>query len=645
MLSGRRLDLLDPSPLDVEIVDIAQGLARVARWNGQTQGAHAFSVAQHSILVEATAAALKPGLAKQMRLAALLHDAAEYVIGDLISPFKTAMGANYKAFEERIARAIHIRFKLPPAIPAQIVVLIKKADKIVAYYEATQLAGFAHADALRYFGDPKATGAALPQELERLEAWDAPTAQNNFLARFEALHAIQTEKAATMNHSLRTPSAELLSRFEAIVGKGGAITDPQEQEPYLREWRDRYVGRSPLILRPATVEQVSAILALAHEERIAIVPQGGNTGAVGGQIPFESGDEIVLSLERMKSIRAVDAPGNSITVEAGVTLQSVQDAAAAVDRLFPLSLASEGTCQIGGNLATNAGGIHVLRYGNARDLVFGLEAVFPGGRVWNGLKTLRKDNTGYDLKNLLIGSEGTLGVITAATLKLFPRPAEVTTVFAGLPSLDAAAQLFNSAFEKAGPLLTAFELFPRMMLEFLFTHQTQFRDPLAEPHPWYVLFEVSSPLPGGLAENVTMTLLEKCLEKGIVTDAAVAASEAQAHEFWRMRETMPEIQKYEGGSIKHDVSVPVSACAALHRGGNRRRKGACAGRASGAIRPFWRWQYSFQHHAAEGHGQGGVSRAMGARLRCGPRHRFEIWRLDQRGARRWAHEGRGAGNG
>ncbi len=361
-----------------------------------------------------------------------------------------------------------------------------------------------------------------------------------------------------MNLSLRTPSAELLSRFEAIVGKGGAITAPQEQEPYLREWRDRYVGSSPLILRPTTVEQVSAILALAHEERIAIVPQGGNTGAVGGQIPFESGDEIVLSLERMKSIRAVDAPGNSITVEAGVTLKSVQDAAAAVDRLFPLSLASEGTCQIGGNLATNAGGIHVLHYGNARDLVFGLEAVFPGGQVWNGLKTLRKDNTGYDLKNLLVGSEGTLGVITAATLKLFPRPAEVATVFAGLPSLDSAAQLFNSAFENVGSLLTAFELIPRMMLDFLFTHQTQFRDPLAEPHPWYALFEVSSPVPGGLAESVTMTLLEKCLEKGIVADAAVAASEAQAHEFWRMRETMPEIQKYEGGSIKHDVSVPVS---------------------------------------------------------------------------------------
>src|SRR5262249_8910538 len=200
------------------------------------------------------------------------------------------------------------------------------------------------------------------------------------------------------------------------------------------------------------------ILKLAHEERIAIVPQGGNTGLVGGQIPFDTGNEIVVSLDRMKSIRAVDAAGNTLTAEAGAALKSVQDAAAEVDRLFPLSLGSEGTCQIGGNIATNAGGIHVLRYGSMRDLVLGVEAVFPGGEVWNGLKTVRKDNTGYDLKSLLIGSEGTLGVITAASLKLFPRPAEVTTAFAGCPGLDAVAQLFGRAFERAGPMLNAFEL-------------------------------------------------------------------------------------------------------------------------------------------------------------------------------------------
>lgn len=361
-----------------------------------------------------------------------------------------------------------------------------------------------------------------------------------------------------MRSDLKAPSAQALTQLAAIVGEKGVLTTSLDMEPYLHEWRDLYHGRTPIVLRPSTVAQVSAILKLAHEERLSIVPQGGNTGLVGGQIPFESGDEIVLSLDRMKAIRSVDAAGNSLTAEAGATLKSIQDAAASAGRLFPLSLGSEGTCQIGGNLSTNAGGIHVLRYGNARDLVLGLEAVFPGGEIWSGLKTLRKDNTGYDLKDLMIGSEGTLGIITAATLKLFPRPAEVTTVFAGLPSLEASAQLFSRAFESAGPLLTAFELIPRILLEFVLTHAPQSRDPLAEPHPWYVLMEVSSPLPEGLAERVTMTLLEQALESGVVSDAAVAASEAQAHEFWRMREAMSDVQKHEGGSIKHDVSVPVS---------------------------------------------------------------------------------------
>ena len=205
------------------------------------------------------------------------------------------------------------------------------------------------------------------------------------------------------------------------MGEKGVLTAPEDTDAYLHELRGLYHGRTSMVLRPATVDQISAILKIAHEERIGVVPQGGNTGLVGAQIPFETGSEIVLSLNRMKAIRAVDPAGNSLTAEAGATLQSIQEAAAAVDRLFPLSLASEGTCEIGGNVATNAGGVHVLRYGNTRELVLGLEAVFPGGQVWNGLKSLRKDNTGYDLKSLLIGSEGTLGVITAATLRLFPR--------------------------------------------------------------------------------------------------------------------------------------------------------------------------------------------------------------------------------
>jgi FAD/FMN-containing dehydrogenase len=361
-----------------------------------------------------------------------------------------------------------------------------------------------------------------------------------------------------MPSDLKPPSPAALARFAEIVGENGALTAASDMQPYLKERRDLYRGRTPMVLRPATVAQVSAILGLAHQERIAIVPQGGNTGLVGGQIPFETGSEIVLSLDRMRAIRSVDTAGNSLTVEAGATLKSVQDAAAAADRLFPLSLGSEGSCQIGGNIATNAGGIHVLRYGNMRDLVLGVEAVFAGGKIWNGLKTLRKDNTGYNLKDLLIGSEGTLGVITAATLKLFPRPTEVMTVFAGVPSLQAAAQLFSRAFEKGASLLSAFELIPRVLLEFVLTHAPQSRDPLDGSHPWYVLLEVSSPLSEGLAERVTMTLLEDALAQGIVADAAVASSEAQAREFWRLREAMSEVQRYEGGSIKHDVSVPVS---------------------------------------------------------------------------------------
>ncbi|MFZ0572388.1 MAG: FAD-binding oxidoreductase [Rhodomicrobium sp.] len=366
-----------------------------------------------------------------------------------------------------------------------------------------------------------------------------------------------------MSNELKAPTPELLARFAAIVGDKGALTDPADIQPYCQEWRDKYFGRTPMVLRPASAGEVSAILKLAHEERIAIVPQGGNTGLVGGQIPFETGTEIVLSLDRMKAIRAVDVAGNTLTAEAGATLKAVQDAAAAQNRLFPLSLAAEGTCQIGGNIATNAGGIHVLRYGNMRELVLGIEAVFPGGEIWNGLRSLRKDNTGYDLKSLLIGSEGTLGVITAASLKLFPRPAEVATVFAGCASLDAVAQLFSRAFESAGALLTAFELIPRIAVEFLTERMPPIRDPLEAPHPWYVLLEVSSPVADGLAERAAMALLEDALEKDLVADAAVAASEGQARDFWCLRENISEIQKHEGGSIKHDVSVPVSAVPAF----------------------------------------------------------------------------------
>ncbi len=361
-----------------------------------------------------------------------------------------------------------------------------------------------------------------------------------------------------MRPDLKPPTPGTLARLAAIAGEKGAITAPADAEPYLIEERRLFRGHTPMVLRPSTVAEVSAILKLAHEERIAIVPQGGNTGLVGAQIPFEEGGEIVLSLNRMKAIREVDPAGNTLTAEAGATLLSIQEAAAAAGRLFPLSLGSEGTCQIGGNIASNAGGIHVLRYGNTRDLVLGIEAVLPGGDVLHGLKALRKDNTGYDLKSLLAGSEGTLGVITAATLKLFPRPAEVATVFAALPNLRALAELFSQASAKAGPLLTAFEIMPRIMLDFVLEHLPQNRDPLAGAHPWYALFEISSPLGDGLAERAALAILEEAAEKGVVADAAVASSEAQSLALWRLREAIVEAQKYEGGSIKHDVSAPLS---------------------------------------------------------------------------------------
>ena len=299
-------------------------------------------------------------------------------------------------------------------------------------------------------------------------------------------------------------------------------------------------------------------MKIANEAGVAVVPQGGNTGLVGGQTPFESGHEIVLNLSRMNTVRAVDAANNTLTIEAGATLAQAQEAAAQVDRLFPLSLSAEGTCQIGGNLATNAGGIHVLAYGNARALSLGLEVVLADGRVWNGLRGLRKDNTGYDLRDLFIGSEGTLGIITAAVLRLFPRPAEQAAAFVALERLEDVARLFEMTQGRAGASLTAFEFIPRIAMDFFAKHMPEVRDPLDAPHPWYVLMEVSGARPDGAAQALMETLLEDAFEAEIVSDGAVAASLAQAQAFWDMRERLSEVQKYEGGSVKCDVSVPVS---------------------------------------------------------------------------------------
>jgi FAD/FMN-containing dehydrogenase len=348
------------------------------------------------------------------------------------------------------------------------------------------------------------------------------------------------------------PSPDILERFAAIVGEKGVIRDPQDQQPYLTEWRDLWVGKTPLVVRPSSTAEVSRIMELATETRTAIVPRSGGTGLVGGQIPKADGSELVLSLDRMTRVLDVDAADYSITVEAGVTLQAVQDAAAAVDRLFPLSLASQGSCRIGGNLSTNAGGLNVLAYGNARDLCLGLEVVLPDGRVLNQLRKLRKDNTGIDLKNLFIGSEGTLGVITAAVLKLFPLPRAYQTAFLAVPSPAAAVELLALFKQQANTALIAFEIMPEVALQFVTRHMHLPR-PLAQPSPWYVLAEMADGAP-----DCMEGALEQAMVKGLVSDGALAQSSAQRVAFWDLREKLSETQKFEGGSIKHDVSVPIS---------------------------------------------------------------------------------------
>lgn len=358
-----------------------------------------------------------------------------------------------------------------------------------------------------------------------------------------------------------------LARFAEIVGERNVLTSPGDMAPYLREWRDLYQGETPMVLRPGTREEVAAILAHADANGLKIIPQGGNTGLVGGQIPCDREREIVVSLARLNRIRAVDAEGFAMTVEAGCTLQAIHDAADAADRLFPLTLGSQGSCQIGGNISTNAGGTAVLAYGNTRDLVLGLEVVLPDGRVLDGLRSLRKDNTGYDLKQLFIGGEGTLGIVTAAVLKLFPKPRAQDVAFVGLASPADALALFSAARARAGAMLTGFELMPRVGLEFTLRHLPGARDPLAGPHPWYVLIELSSGSESAEGDNPTRALMETILgeafEAGTVADAALAGSQAQAAAFWHLRHGMSEVQREEGGSIKHDVSVPVASVPAF----------------------------------------------------------------------------------
>src|SRR5690349_15023009 len=351
-----------------------------------------------------------------------------------------------------------------------------------------------------------------------------------------------------------------IERIKSVVGPRGWIEDPGEQEPYLVEARRLYRGATRLVVRPASTEEVAAVVRSCVEAGLPIVPQGGNTGLVGGSVPPQDGHNIVLALGRMSRIRAVDSVNFTMTVEAGCILAQLQEAAAEADRLFPLSLGAEGSCQIGGNLSTNAGGIAVLRYGNARELTLGIEVVLPDGRVWDGLRGLRKDNTGYDLKQLFIGGEGTLGIITAATVKLFPRPRETDTAFLALSKVEDVMDLFARARAATADQLTAFELIPRAALDVGLVNIPGTIDRLAARHPWYVLVEMSSSQTESGVRGLLERLLTAALEEGLIADGVIAESGAQAKELWHIREAIVEAQLYSG-SIKHDVAVPVSRVA------------------------------------------------------------------------------------
>lgn len=350
--------------------------------------------------------------------------------------------------------------------------------------------------------------------------------------------------------------AEALEAIRKLLGPKGIVRG-DEVAGYLVEWRDKFKGRAALVARPANTEEVSGVLKIASAAGIGVVPQGGNTGLVGGQIPSLDGSQIILNLSRMNAIRKIDVSNDTMLVEAGCVLANVQTAALDAGRYFPLSLASEGSAQIGGLLSTNAGGINVLRYGNARTQVLGLEVVLPNGDIWDGLKGLRKDNTGYDLKQLFMGAEGTLGVITAAVLKLFPVPRDRATGFVAVKDLNDVIALLGLTRQMTGELISAFELIPAIGLDFLDKHKG-YKAPVQTRTPWYVLMELSSTDAPDTLKGVLEPLLEAALEQGLITDAAIAETLAQAQDFWRLREELSEVQKFEGGSIKHDIAVQIS---------------------------------------------------------------------------------------
>jgi FAD/FMN-containing dehydrogenase len=351
-----------------------------------------------------------------------------------------------------------------------------------------------------------------------------------------------------------TLPASLLNALKSALGPKGWSTDPHELAPLVADWRGRYVGTTPILLKPANTAEVAAAVRLCSEAGVAMTPQGGNTSLCGAATPQ---GEVLISLKRMRDVREVDVANDSMTVEAGCILESLQELAAVNDRLFPLSLGSQGSAMIGGLISTNAGGVHVLRYGMTRELVLGLEAVLPDGTVWSALTGLRKDNTGYDLKQFLIGAEGTLGIITAATLKLHPRPARTELAFCGLRSVSDAVTLLGTARKVSGGAVTAFEIMPRTSLEMVLEHVPDTRDPLQGQHDWYVVMEMSFGRADGARDTIE-DALGQAFEADLVQDAALAESDSQQRDFWRLRETIAEAERGHGKAIKHDVSIPVS---------------------------------------------------------------------------------------
>lgn len=349
-----------------------------------------------------------------------------------------------------------------------------------------------------------------------------------------------------------------LKRLAEIVGPKGCISEPKEMEPFVTEWRDKFVGKTPLVVMPATTEEVSKVLSYCNENRISVVPQGGNTGLVGGGIPgLEGSDEILLSTRRMTNMVDVDCAGSTIVAEAGVPVSALQDAAAAEGLLFGLSLASEGSCTAGGIVSTNAGGVHVIRYGTSREMMLGLECVLPDGTIVDELSGLRKDNTGLNLSSLFAGAEGTLGVITKVCFRLFPAEKKHATAWLAVASPAAALDLLALAKEVCEDQVSVFELMCREALDFTYEHIDGCRDPLGARYDWYVLLETASPSAASAVEERLDTLLGLAIEKGIVLDGALAQSLSQRQQFWRIRESISEAQKIEGGSIKHDISLPL----------------------------------------------------------------------------------------